>query len=56
MNLRQSGHAGQFCLGGIASDEHLGADVLGGRNVDKIPSAGMEALGMAGAQFIAPLQ
>ena len=56
MNLGQSNNAGQIRLGGIASNEHLGADMLGGGNVDKIPSAGMGALGVTGAQFIAPFQ
>jgi len=49
MNLGQSNDTGQICLGSIASDEYLGADMLGGGNVDKIPSAGTGALGMAGA-------
>jgi hypothetical protein len=39
MNLSQSSGAGQFCLRGIASNERFGADMLGGGNVDKIPSA-----------------
>ena len=56
MNLGQSGDAGQLCLRGVAGNEGLGADMLGGGNVDKIPSAGRRALGVAGAQFIAPLQ
>jgi hypothetical protein len=56
MNLGQPGDASQFRLGGIASNEHLGADMLGGGNMNKIPSASMGALGVAGTQFIAPLQ
>jgi hypothetical protein len=39
VNLGQSGGAGQFCLRGIASNEHLGTDMLDGGDVDKIPSA-----------------
>ena len=56
LNSRQPNHAGQFRLGGIAGNEHLGADLLGGGNMDKIPSAGLDAMGMTGAQFIAALQ
>jgi hypothetical protein len=32
----ESGNAGQLRLGGIASDERLGADMLGGGTVDTI--------------------
>ena len=56
MNLVQSHDMGQFRLRGIARNEHLGTDKQGRGNMDKIPSAGMSALGMAGAQFITPLQ
>jgi hypothetical protein len=49
MNLGQSYEAGQVGLGGITSNEYLGADMLGGGNVDKIPCARMRVLGVAGA-------
>jgi hypothetical protein len=39
MNRGQSSDACQFRLGGITSDEHLGADMLGGGDMDKVPSA-----------------
>jgi hypothetical protein len=56
LNPCQPGNAGQFRLGGIARDEHLGADVLGGGDVDKIPGAGGGVGGVTRAQFIAPFQ
>jgi hypothetical protein len=56
MNLTQSRDPGQFCLRGIASNEHPGANMLGGCDVDKIPSVGTRAMGVAGTQFITPLQ
>ena len=56
MYLGNSCSTGEFRLGNIASNKNLGADVLGGGNVDKIPSAGRRPLSVAGAQFIPPLQ
>ena len=56
MNLAKPGDAGEFRLRGIACNKQLGEDMLRGGNMDKIPSPGMTTLGMAGAQFIAPLQ
>lgn len=49
MNLGQSDHARQISLGYIASDKHFGAGMMRGGYVDKIPGAGMGALGVAGA-------
>ncbi len=55
MDSGQSGNPGQFLLGGVTGDEHLGARMLGGGNMEKIPSARMGDSSVAGAQFIAPL-
>jgi hypothetical protein len=56
LNPCQARNASQFRLGGVASDEHFGADVLGGGNVDKIPGPGGGTGSMARAQFISPFQ
>jgi len=41
VNMGQSSDARQLRLRGITSNKHLRADMLGGGNMDKVPSAGM---------------
>jgi hypothetical protein len=36
VNLRQSGQSGQFCLGGITSDERFRTNMLGGGHMNKM--------------------
>ncbi len=56
MNLCQPGKAGERGLRGIAGNKCLGAGVLGGGDMNKIPSARRRTLGVTRAQFIAPVQ
>jgi hypothetical protein len=53
---RQPGDTGQISLRNVAGNEFLRADMLGGGGVNKIPRARSGIIGMAGAQFITPLE
>src|SRR5437016_4121202 len=46
----------QLGLSGITCDEYLGAGVLRGSDMHKVPSASPRILGVAGAELITPFQ